>query len=620
MHRPPRFLPRALAAAALSACPLFAQAPSKPPPWWGVQDDVTVSLHWDFSGPAPLVPQIVAVPPWYNPAVTQAVPTGPLQIVGNLNGHVDVLALVGTGAPLAARLDVTVDNDPHVDWVKVFWFQFDEFEGASGSVAEAIQQDLTRYKRSAVTTQKEALGNGWNRITVSAQLFPQPGDEDLDFSFTEAALGTAAIDDLFVNSKCVKLDEADQDGGAFGGLDGFTVDLAAATGSPQCLAAAVTEGPAPAFLRTYWVSARATVTGATHQVFQLNQSGVVVSVTPLPDTLATAPAGASDLAVETVVSPTGAATQFVYALLDLRASALNAILLRAIAANGSLTPARDVVITAYPGAAPAGLSFQPHGNLGLGTFVITDLAGVAFEFDRQGVLRRTIPNLPPNTTGAGYDPVFGNHYWFSSSPVASPSGPVQVCGYEWSGYDLQPTGARFFGNLQLSNPGGPRGGLAAGLEVYRRNNGDFRAVCVARLPAQNRSVLYELEGPFRWGRSLDGTCGMRGLPFEGSNNFQVTLSGVPNATFASLYAGFAPRSAPLSLQPFGLDETTVMIQFHLNSTLQLPTAAGEFAFTMPLLPPGSGFGYVPMFFQWVVFDPTAPHGVTMSPAGKTLIY
>jgi hypothetical protein len=613
-------LSRAFAAAILLGCALPCQSPSKPPPWWGVQDDVTVSLYWNFSGPAPLQPQVVAAPPWYNPAVTRAVPTGPLQVLGSLAGHTDVLALVGTGAPLAARLDVTVDNDPHVDWVKVFWFQFDEFEGASGSVAEAIEQDLTRYKRSSVTTTKEVLGNGWNRITVSAQLFPQPTDEDIDFVFTEQALGTAAIDDLYANSKCIKLDEADQDGEALGELDGFTVDLTAATGTAQCLAAAVTEGPAPAFARTYWVSARASVTGATHQVFQLNQAGAVVSTTTLPDTLATAPQGATDLTVETVVSPTGATTQFVYSLLDLRGSAANAVLLRAIAANGTLQPARDVTIAAYPGQSPAGLAFCPHGNVGLGTFVVTDQTGIGFEFTRQGTLLRTIPNLPPNTTGAGYDPAFGNFYFFSSSPVATPSGPIQVAGYEWSGYDLQPTGVRFFGNLQLPNSGGPRGGLAGGLEIHRRANGDFRAVCVARLPAQNRSVLYELKGPFRWGQSLAGTCGMRGLPVEGSTNFQITLSGAPTAAFAALYAGFAPRSAPLSLAPFGLHETTVMIPFHLNSTLLAPTATGEFAFTLPLLPPGAGFSYVPLFFQWVVFDPSAPGGITMSPAGKTLVY
>ena len=33
-----------------------------------------------------------------------------------------------------------------------------------------------------------------------------------------------------------------------------------------------------------------------------------------------------------------------------------------------------------------------------------------------------------------------------------------------------------------------------------------------------------------------------------------------------------------------------------------------------------GFANVPLFFQWVVFDPTVPPGVAMSQAGKTLIY
>jgi hypothetical protein len=39
-----------------------------------------------------------------------------------------------------------------------------------------------------------------------------------------------------------------------------------------------------------------------------------------------------------------------------------------------------------------------------------------------------------------------------------------------------------------------------------------------------------------------------------------------------------------------------------------------------MLPPGSGLAYVPMFFQWVVFDPSAPGGVATSQAGKTVIY
>ena len=619
----------ALATIALGVS-LAAQQPDNPPPWWGVQDDVTVSLYWDFSGPAPFVPLEVAVPSWYNNpvVVTQAVPTGPLSIVGSLNGHTDVLALPGTGTNRQASLAVRVDNDPHYDWVKIFWIEFDEFEGTGGSVVQSLTKDLAKYQRSSMSTKSVPLGNGWNRVTINAQLYPQPDDESMSFSFFTTALGTAAIDDLYVNSKCIKVDDSDQDGAALGEPDGFSVDLTAATGGLQCSAAAVTEGAGPGFVRSYWISALAALPGSTHQVFRLNQAGVPISVTQLPDTLLTAPNGASDLAVETVVSASGTTlAQYVYAIVDLRSTATNTVVLRAIDATGALVPARNVTITNFP-PVPAqsfGLAFNPSGNLGLGTFLITAPSpgtpgGLAFEFDRGGNLLRTVNNLPLGVVGAGYDDVFGNYYWFSNEQRQTPSGPIQVNGSEVSGYDFQPTGVSFSGNLQLPNPSGPRGGIASGFEVYRRGTGEFRAACVVQLALPARSMLYELKGPFRWGQSLLGTCGMRGLPFEGSNNFQVTLSGVPNATFAMVYAGFSQRTIPTPLAQFGLDESFALISLDMNSTLQLPVTPGEFAFTLPLLPPGSGFSYVPMYFQWLVFDPSLPAGIATSPGGKTLIY
>jgi hypothetical protein len=455
---------------------------------------------------------------------------------------------------------------------------------------------------------------------------PQPTDEGVDFELTESALGNAAIDDLYVNSKCVKVEDADQDAdGALGDPDGFAVDLTAATGSQQCLGAAVTQSPLAPFVRTYWVSAQAPFPGSFHQVFFLNQSGGVIGTTPLPDTSATAPFGATDLAVETIGGGGGAAQQFVYAVLDLRTAAAQAIVVRAIDTNGTLTAARNVVIpaSALPPGFPAaphrfGLAFNPSGDQGAGTFWLTDQQGNAYEATRAGAIRRAATNLPPGVVGAGYDDTFGRFYWFSNTLRATPSGPVQTSGSEWSAYDLQPTGAQFFGNLQLPNPGGARGGAAAGLDVYRRVNGDFRAVCVVQMQA--RSMLYELKGPFRHGASLLGTIGMQGLPFEGSSTFQITLDGVPNAVFAALYAGFAAQPSPFSLAPFGLPESNVLINLDLNSVLLGNSGTGSFAFPMPLPPAGSGLSYVPMFFQWIVFDPSAPGGITTSPAGKTVIY
>ena len=258
---------------------LAAQTPTKPPPWWNVQDDVTVSLSYNFSGPTPFQPTTAVVPSWYSPTVTAFTVPPAVTLIPQLNGHTDVLGIVGSGAPRSGLLKLKVDNDPHLDWVKIFWFQFDSFEGASGSIRKAIEQDLGQYKRTIVSETSVPLGSGWNQVTIEAQLIPQPGDETVDWTMTETALGAVAIDNLFVSSKCVK-PGPDETGDAMGQIEGFAIDLTNSTGA-DCRAAAVTFGPAPTFARSYWISTRATLTGAFHQVIRLNQSGCFSAAVPM---------------------------------------------------------------------------------------------------------------------------------------------------------------------------------------------------------------------------------------------------------------------------------------------------------------------------------------------------
>ena len=226
-HAPCRLL--ALVAALGGA--LFAQSPENPPPWWRVQDNVTVSLYWDFNTPFPAgtfpPPTLAVVPPWYNPAVTQGVATANLRYVASLGGFNGVCGVTSAGGAVAADLDLTVDNDPYPDWIKVFYFQYDEFEGAAGSIRAALEESLF-YKRGIVSETSVALGGGWNRVTIQAQLYPQPDDEGIDFSFLLNAAGSIGIDNLFVNSKCIK-PAPDETGDALGDVDGRT-DLDAVTG------------------------------------------------------------------------------------------------------------------------------------------------------------------------------------------------------------------------------------------------------------------------------------------------------------------------------------------------------------------------------------------------------
>lgn len=624
------------ATAALLTGALAAQQPVDPPPWWGVQDEQTLSLYWDFSPPNALVPQQVAVASWYNPAVTVMAPGPTLQLIPALAGHVDVIGLVGNGAPQMETMSLTVDNDPHLNWVKIFWFQFDTFEGNVGSIIDSLTQDLAQFERSSITYESNPIGNGWSTVTITAELWPQPDDEEMDWTFLTDQFDDVAIDNLYVSSRCVKVDEADEDGRALGEVDGSAfgpgvsiLQLTTLTGR-DCPAAASTEDPAT-FARSYWVSA--TGQGAVpHAVFQFTATGTPVGATNLPATVTTAPNGASDLAVETI--PATALTphqQFVYALVDLRAASGQVVLYAIDAQTGQLLPGQNVTIPAavIPGPPQRfGLAFNPDGDTGNGSFVVTDQLGNGYEVDRGGALLRAPFAVPLRATGAGYDPTFGRYYFFNARPESTPKGPLQVNGHEYSAYDLDATGVRFWGNLQIPNPGGSLGGVAQGFEAYRRlapgSRGELRLMCVVDTVAQG-SLLYELHAPFKYGQSIHGVTGMRGQPFELSANFELLLNGLrpQTATFASLYAGFSNTQGfgtalPVNLAMFGLDESQLLMSGEMHSQLLGPQPNGQFRFTMPPLPPG--FGGAPLFFQWLVFDPTAQNGLAMSSAAKTLIY
>ena len=603
-----------------------AQTPVKPPPWWGVHDDVTVSLYWNFdSGLPTATPDFAAVPAWFdNPVQVTTMALSPnLQWIANLNGHAGVVGLAGTGgAAQAASMALTVDNDPHLDWVKVFWFQFDEFKGAGGDVAKQIEQQLNKYGRAIVSRKSDSLGAGWQRVTIEAELIPQPDDEKIDWTFLDNSVGTAAIDELYVSSRCIK-PKPDERGEAMGKVVDAPLNLTALTGR-SCSAAARTAGPAISPAARYWIGAAGATPSAPQELFQLSDAGVVIG-TPvaLPSTAAAAPLGITDLCVETLRDPTGNVLQeTVYALVDLRSSG-GTVNLFAFDAhnNGQRLPALDVALTAFP-AVPQqrfGVTFDKDGDDGAGTFWVstrqaaTPGAYPAFEFSRSGALLQQL--FLPVGGGMAYDDALGRFYMFSAEPEATPSGPIHVNGYELSAYSNEVTGTRFCGDLTLQAPGATRGGDALGIEAYRFDLGatgsELRLVCVADVGGQQ--FVYEVAGPFGYGYSRFGRCGMRnGPPFLGGA-FDVTLEGVPDSLFAVTYMGTSSLAVPIGVEAFAsiLPDT--------NSPLIAPSPVGSFALTVNV-PQNALLAYAPVFFQWVVLDTTAPGFVGFSQAGKTVLY
>jgi hypothetical protein len=207
-----------------------------------------------------------------------------------------------------------------------------------------------------------------------------------------------------------------------------------------------------------------------------------------------------------------------------------------------------------------------------------------------------------------------------------------VNGFEWSGYDFQPSGVRFCGDLSLGL--GQRGGVATGMEVYRRripgvNRAALTMACVVTTDAgtpNEHQWLYEMSGPFGFGYSVLGRCGMNNGPaFVNTPTFEVTLDGVPNSLFAMLFIGFSNTTSafgplPIDLQPLlGWGESILSISPDVSGSLVLPTTPGRFVQPVPI-PNNAALGYAPIFFQWMVLDSSITGFFAMTQAGKTVIY
>ncbi|MBK8100904.1 MAG: hypothetical protein IPK26_27780 [Planctomycetes bacterium] len=621
-------LPQRLAAGLVLAQALaLLPAQENAPPWWGVADNNTVSLAWDFEGPAPLQPSFVRAPAWYNPTVTALVPSPGIQVLGGVAGHGQVLALAGNGTPRSESIALKVDNDPRPYWIKEFWVQFEANESATGSIRaklrEALNSPNNAYKRADIVESEESLGGGWARVTIEANLIPQPWDEDIDWTLIESALGTDMIDNLFVNSRCVA-PPPDETGDALGLVESSTViDLAVATGNANCFAAcAFTTG---AGTRRYFVSAQSPAANQQLLIFEVQGPTAAIPITT-PIQPSPLPVSLHDLALADIP---GRGT-LIFGVADERGTVgVGTVTLKALNPNvvpAVFLPGADIVLQNFPAGLqpPFGLAFNPDGAQGAGTFWITERTGVAIEYRVNGTptgeLITTGEGMPLGVVGAGYDRFTGMLYWWSQRPTPGPVGPVQVCGFEHSLYTQRPTGVEFFGDLTLA--GAPAGGIATGMEVYRRAGDDLRLLVVANVGG--RSVMYEMKGPFRYGWSLEGRIGMEGgAPFRGNANWGLTLRGVPDASFAMLFLGFdnrnyAGQQLPVYLSTLGLAETAISVALDLQATLR-PIVNGGTREPVPI-PALAGLQGVPMFSQWLILDPTVPQGLTMSQAGKTIIW
>jgi hypothetical protein len=628
----PRRCAAALLLAILWTCPaaLAQAAPENPPPWWGLNDQNTVSLAWDFNnGAAPEVPTVQIVPGWYVPANTFFTRSLGVAWLPGLTNHVGVLGVANSGTTTRTEtLSVQIDNNPQPNWIKIFWFQFDAFAADPSSVAAKVREALQPfvYKRADVAEDIDALGNGWSRFTFEANLIPQPDQEWIDWTMVAAATSTVAIDNLFVNSRCV-MPGGDEDGEALGfGVPG-TPNINTAT----TVNAIDTDGCAFALV------------GGAQRIFvsgsNANGSGIFrfdAATGTVAAPIALLPAGITnlgDLAVEDVPG----AGPVIYGIGRGPANQHVLVPFDPTPGGGTFRPVTTVQIP--PAVVLGGLTFFPHGRTGAGTFLVADITPTApaprqlFEIGRNGALLRTIQVPIEGIRGLGYDEIRGMLYALSER---QDNRGIRVVGHEISAYSFQPTGNLFYGDLSRPGTVSP-GGLARGLECFRvanaaGNRSTLRILCSVQSGLSGTpGFVYQLHGPFRYGFSLLGRAGMAGgLPHVGNGGWRVELRGLPRATFGILMLGFNNQvdvgtGLPL---PFCLDRPPANLTSHAEScvSVSLDTQVGFFPFlggmvSAPVgIPNSTVLQGTRTYWQWMVIDPGAPDSWSLSQAGKTILY
>ncbi len=600
----------------------LAQAQSNPPPWWRVNDGNTVSVGWSFTNSAqPLVPDFeIADPAWYTGS--RMTISANVQRLAQLNGFPGVLGLPASGQGFS---ETDIDNDPRPGWIKIYWMQYSWFQGNQRDVGGTpLLVPGSRLRN--VQRRVETLGNGWFRETVEYLIVPQPADEKFRFDFRGLGNGAVAIDDVFVGTHCVEnLD--DDTGLTLGESTSLLVDVDAATANPGgAVGVAVVPNRATGGI-TYWISATApgSVAGLPHKLYALDAGGNLLASFDQPSVFgAPSTVGMRDLAyVET------GTRQLLYGAQETPQSGV--VLFAFDISTGSFVPGLAVTVQGLPAATvPIALAFYPPGNAGAGTFLAGDAFGTFYEIARNGAILRNIAGVwPSEITGLGYDKKWGLSYGFTRGGTSDPR-QINATGFELNTVTGQPTGAVFHGNLNLPLPTSTSspGGESLGMHAYRTTvGGPFRLACLARTVGNaanpGTTWLYELGGPFRYGHSCRGVTTMLGVPYLGNANFAMRLEGVQGASFASLYLGFSDSMAPAAPLPFPLDSfgfTNCAVLHSLNGDAGAAVVNNGRAMVPVPLPLIPGFQGTPTYWQWVVFDQTAPGGLATSSAGKTLLY
>lgn len=188
--------------AMLGACGT-ALAQVDPPPTWGQDDGVSLSLSYLFTEPTlpPVEDTSVAWDGWGGTAWSKSMLVTHMD---TLTDHAGVWGLEAnnTTERLDGILSVIIKNGI-LKPEKQVWYQFDLYVGPN-SEFNLFGSTETGYTIGDDTSSSQDLGQGWERVTGTFTIKPQPPWERLDFEFTTwPGGGPVAIDNFHFHSHCV---------------------------------------------------------------------------------------------------------------------------------------------------------------------------------------------------------------------------------------------------------------------------------------------------------------------------------------------------------------------------------------------------------------------------------
>ncbi len=175
--------------------------PVDPPPTWGIDDGVSTSLTFLFNGDVhPPVPELsVGFPGWTG---GQMVLTGNTSWIAALNGRSGVIGF-GPGANGLGTLELTIGNLRNPSLFKEVFLQYDRLVTGGTGVGHTQGTD-PNSQISNIQTAIVQLANGWERVTQTFVITPQPSFEFFRFAITsDPTGGGVGIDNIYVHTHCI---------------------------------------------------------------------------------------------------------------------------------------------------------------------------------------------------------------------------------------------------------------------------------------------------------------------------------------------------------------------------------------------------------------------------------